>query len=329
MHIYKPAEYLDMKNMHMYFAIVVALIISVSDALVIEEQFCGAGATALSCPIEDYDFFTQQLIALAASPGAQVNGIYNTVAGVDNIAKNNFIFFSSTNAVLDCTTSRALLFEVDGNDLPLANVPLSQFGTTSCLANFSMAISTTDLQKDLHFVLAVHDNIATATSSLGVQISTAIVPGTRPIHVWVSNPDANSATGIQISLNIKINAFPMIAAGCLETPTGLNLQLMKANDVVDSACAFIPETVVINAGDGTVFLEKTLTQTQYWACANSVTFQNSILTFLQKVVPSFDGCDYYEHHSYNPYLFNVFIEYILSQGQFGMVLTQSTTTADI
>lgn len=307
--------------------ITIGVFLSVSEALLIEEQFCGVGE---SCPIQDYNFLNQQSISLnTPSVTSPIYGAYETVVGVDNIAKNNYIFFSGNNAVIDCTKSMALLFEVDGSALPLSNVSLSQFGTTSCLANFSMAISTVDLQKNLHFVLAVHEDIASVTGSLGIQISTGIVPGSRPLHVWVSTPDPNSDTGIKLSLNIQINAFPMIAAGCMDTGGGLNLQFLKANDVLDPACKFTPETVVVNTADGTVFLEKTLTQSQYWACANSVSFSNSVLTFLLKAVPDFDSCEYYHHHSYSPHLMSVFIQYILTQGPFGLILQQVTTTLDI
>lgn len=294
-----------------------------------EVDICGG----VACAIQAYNFFTQQSIDLTVSNSAVTSPNYGSLAAViavDNAVKNNVIFFSENNAAVTCSNSRALMYESQGTDsLPLSNVALTQIGPTSCLANFSMAISTVDLQKTLHFALAVDPSMAATTPSLGISLSTPIIPGSRPVHIWVGEPDPATSSGILVSLNIKINAFPMIAPGCLSTTTGLNLQLLQANDVVAPQCKFTPETAVINTIDNTVFLQKMLTQTEYWSCANEFSFPNSVLTFLLKVVPTFDGCTYYEHHSYNPYLFNVFVQYTFTQGPFGLVISQSTTTMDI
>lgn len=314
----------------------VLLVLGTVYGLTVEEQFCGPNANRSSCPVQDYDFLTQQTIGLAI-PNSPVSsalyGEYAAAIGMGDVPKNNFIFFSGNNAVIVCSTSKALLFEVGATDMfALAEVALTQYAPTACLANFSMAISTVDLQKTLQFVLAVHDDIKTVTNSLGIQISVSVVPGSHPIHVWTSVNTANTATSVDINLNIKINAFPMINTTCLSTAAAANdeltFQLIRKNDVIVRACKFVADGVIVDPVAGTVAMTFTLTQSQYWSCSNSVGFANSILTFLIKVQPNFLGCTYYEHPYYADYLFNVFVEYVFVQGPFGMIIERERTVAD-
>ena len=316
------------------FASVGTLIVAAS-ALTIEEQFCGSGATNLSCPVQPYNFFTQQTIDLL-SPVSPVNsslyGAYPVVVGEHDVAKNNFIFYSTNNAAINCTTSRALLFEVGGGDQVLSDIMLSQHGTTSCLANFSMQITTTDLHKSLHLALAVSEDIKSVTPGLGIQISTAIVAGSLPLHVWTSEKDPASTTGAITQLSIQINGNPMFNTSCLSQAAANNdefhFQFVKANDVIDPACRFGTENIVINTNDNTVYMEKLMSQQDYAPCSHDYNYANNVLTFLMKVLPDFDSCNYYEHHSYEPYLYNIIITYTFEQNEYGWVVVTTTTVED-
>ena len=307
-----------------------------ASALTIEEQFCGAGATSATCPVQPYNFFSQQsidLLSLVSPVNSPIYGAYPVVVGEDDVPKNNIILFSTNNAAIDCTTSRAILFESGGDATALSNIMLSQNGPSSCLANFSMQITTTDLQKTLHLALAISDDIKSATPALGVQFMAPIVAGSLPLHVWTSIKDPYSATGAITQLNIKINANPMINETCLSQAAANNgefhFQFVKPNDVIDPACKFPTENIVINTNDDTVFMEKLLAQTEYWGCANEVSYANNVMTFLIKVLPDFDGCTYYNHYTYSPYLYNIFIQYVFVQGPYGMVVETVTTVQDV
>lgn len=315
--------------------ILVAFLAAVK-ALTIEEQFCGAGATQATCPTQAYNFFQQQSIDLV-NPNSPVNspiyGSYAAAIDVNNAAKNNIFFFSGNGAAIDCTTARALLFESGGNGQALADITLTQNTATSCLANFTLQITTTDLQKILHFVLAVSDDIKTATPTLGVQFGTPIVAGSLPLHAWTSIKTPGFVTDVTTQLSIQINANAMINATCLSQAAASNgefhFQFIKPNDVVDPACKYGTTGIVINTNDNTVFMERQLDQISYWGCAHEVTFANNILTFLMKVRPDFDGCSYYNHYSYDDYLYNIFIEYVFVQGPFGTIVERVTTTQDV
>ena len=311
-----------------------AFIVSTS-ALTVEEQFCGSGTTSGSCPVQGYDFFTQQSIDLL-SPVSPVNsaiyGAYPVVVAEHDVAKNNFIFYSTNNAPIDCTTSRALLFEVGGHEETLSDITLSQHGTTSCLANFSMKITTTDLQKSLHLVLAISDDIKSVSPALGVQISTAIIPGSLPLHIWTSIPSITDNAGAITQLNINVLANPMFNTTCLSQAAADNnefhFQFVKPNDVIDPACKFSTENIVINTNDGTVFMETELSQMLYSPCSYDFSYANNVLTFLMKVLPDFDGCSYYDEHQYDAYLYNIFITYTFEQTEYGTVVVTTTTVED-
>ena len=306
-------------------------------ALSIEEQFCGAGATASTCPVQPYNFFTQRTIDLV-NPNSPVTssiyGQYDAVVAVGNAVKNNFIFFSTNNAPIDCSSSRGLLFEMGRDDaMPLSNVVLTQNAASSCLANFSMQITTTDLHKTLHFALAVAPAIKAVTPSLGVLIAAPIVAGSLPLHVWTSINDPKATTGVVTQLNIQINSNPMINETCLLQAAAnageFHLQFIRPNEEISPSCKFGAENIVVNTNDGTVFMQKLLLQTEFWGCAHKVSYANNVLTFLIKVLPDFDGCTYYNHYTYSPYLYNIFIEYVFVQNEYGTVVETVTTVQDV
>lgn len=137
-----------------------------------------------------------------------------------------------------------------------------------------MQITTTDLQKSLHLVLAISDNIKSVTPALGVQISTAIVAGSLPLHIWTSIKSPVDNTGAITQLNINVLGNPMFNTTCLSQAAANNnefhFQFVKPNDVIDPACKFNTENIVINTNDDTVFMEKELAQMEYWPCAHEV-----------------------------------------------------------
>lgn len=320
------------------YALLLLLVAATSQlalGLTIEEQYCGAGATQATCPMQTYNFFQQQTIDLV-NPNSPVNsalfGSYAAVIDVDNAAKNNLFFFSNNNAPIDCPTARAFLFESGGDGTVLADIQLTQNTASSCLADFNLQITTTDLSKILHFVLAVSDDIKAQTSTLGLSFGSAIVGGSLPLHAWTSINTPNTITDVTTQLSIQINANAMINATCLSQAAANNgefrFQFVKANEVIDPACKYQTTGIVINNNDNTVFMEKSLTQTEYWSCAKEVTYVNNRLTFLMQVKPDFVGCTYYEHPSYDDYLYNIYIDYIFVQGPFGMFVERVRSTED-